>query len=287
MSKIILSADSACDIGPELREEFDVHLFPFHILLGGKSYMDGVDITSEEMYQAYREKGLLPKTAAVTPADYTEHFGKWVEEGYQVIHLCLGSALSSSFQNAQSAADEMGSVFVVDSASLSTGFGLLVVKAGEMIREGRAALDIVAELALMRERTHASFVLDTLEFMRAGGRCNAVTAFGANLLKLKPCIEVNNHAAGSMSVGKKYRGAMERVLPEYVKDCLSGRDNLDLARVFITHSGSPAEDITLVKGEIEKYAKFEKYYVTSASGTISAHCGPRTLGVLFMTNERN
>ncbi len=284
MQKIILSADSTCDIGPDLASRFSVHLFPYHIQIGDKSYIDGIEITAEDMYQAFRENGTLPKTAAVTPGEYLKYFEDWIQEGYQVIHFNLGSALSSGYQNCLVAAEELGNIFVVDSASLSSGFGLLVAKAGEMIKAGLPAEQIFQKMVKMRHNTSASFVLDTLEFMRAGGRCSAVAAFGANLLKLKPCIGVNNQAGGSMSVQKKYRGGMERVLPDYIADQLQNRQDIDTSRVFITHSGSPEEDILLARAEIARHIPFAELHVTRASGTISAHCGPRTLGVLFMTN---
>ena len=280
--RIILSADATCDICPELQEKYDVQLFYYHINIGDESYVDGIEITPEELYKAWRERGILPKTAAVTPEDYREYFEKWVDDGYDIVHINLGSALSGSHQNCNIMAQDLGHVYPVDSASLSTAVALLVVKAGEMIEAGMSAQDIQKELIVMREKTHASFILDTLEFMRAGGRCNAVTAFGANLLKLKPEIVVDNKAGAAMSVGKKYRGAIEKVLPEYVKDQLNGRSGIDYERIFITHSGSPSSDIELVKQEITKYADFKETYVTVASGTISAHCGPRTLGILFM-----
>lgn len=281
--KIILSADSACDIGPALAKRFDVQFFQFHIQLEEETYRDGIDISADELYKAWWERSQLPKTAAITPPEYVDFFKDWVAAGHEVIHLNLGSALSSAWQNAKLAAGELEGVYVVDSASLSTGFGLLVVKAGEMIAAGLPAADIARALEGMKQKTHASFVLDTLEFMRAGGRCSAVAAFGANLLGLKAGIRVDNSAAGQMGVFKKFRGGLEKVLPEYVRGQLEGRSDLDLDRIFITHSGSPQSDIDLVKKEIEKYASFEETYVTRASCTISAHCGPRTLGVLFMS----
>lgn len=283
--KVILSADSTCDIGPELQAKYDVQFFHYHILIGDKSYIDGLEIAPDDLYKAWREDGILPKTAAISPAEYHEYFAKWVADGYEVIHINLGSGISAAHQNCVIAAEELGHVYPVDSANLSTASGLLVLQAGEMIRLGMSAADIQASLLEMRPRAHASFVLDTLEFMRAGGRCSAVAAFGANLLKLKPGISVDNQDGGRMGVGKKYRGSMEKVLPEYVKDRLDGRDDLVLDHVFITHSGSPKSDIDLVKKEIKKYAKFKETHVTRASGTISSHCGPRTLGVLYMTER--
>ncbi|MDR3207394.1 MAG: DegV family protein [Oscillospiraceae bacterium] len=281
--KIILSADSTCDIGPALQQRYDVRFFDSHIQIGEKTYTDRVDISTQEIFRLWREEGILPKTAAITPEDYAAFFRGWVEEGYEVLHINLGSGLSSAHQNCLLVAQELGHIHLVDSASLSTGVGLLVVKAGELLEAGLSAPEAQRELIRLREKSSASFVLDTLEFMAAGGRCGAVAAFGANLLKLKPCIRVDNHNAGLMSVGKKYRGAMEKVLAEYVRDQLSGRDDLDLDHVFITQACSPQSDIELVRAEIQKYAAFKHIHVTDASGTIASHCGPRTLGVLFLT----
>lgn len=282
MRKIILSADSTCDIGPELQEKYKVHFFNTRIALNGITYVDGENIFPDDIYKAWREEGILPKTTAITPGDYEEFFKPWVVQGYEILHINLGSAISSSYQNCRLVAQELGNVYPVDSASLSTGFGHLVLQAGEMIAKGYSAMEIQKELTILREKTCASFVLDTLEFMRAGGRCSTVAAFGANLLKLKPGINVDNSTGGKMSVGKKYRGAMEKVLPEYVADQLQGRNNLQLERIFITHSGSPQSDIDLVQKEIQKYAHFKEIVVTRASCSISSHCGPRTLGVLYM-----
>ena len=209
--KVILSADSPCDLGEQLRSRYDVHFFPFHILLGEQPYTDSVDIHPEDLYQAWREKKLLPKTSAITPLEYMEYFQDWVNAGYDVVHINIGSALSSAYQNCVAAARELGHVYPVDSCNLSTGIGLLVLRAGEMIQQGMEAEAIQRSLIGLVPHSHASFVLDTLEFMRAGGRCSAVAAFGANLLSLKPCIHVSTEKNGAMSVGKKYRGQMEKV----------------------------------------------------------------------------
>jgi len=282
--KIILSADGTCDIGEELIKKYSVRIFNFHIQVGDKSYVDKIEITPDELYSAWRRDGILPKTAAITPGDYMTFFRGWVADGYEIVHINLGSGLSSAHQNCKIVADELGSVYPVDSRSLSSGSGLLVCKAAEMIAQGLPAAEIQARLMALTENISATFILDTLEFMAAGGRCSNIMAIGANLLKLKPCIQVLKEKNGAMKSGKKYRGAMEKVLAEYVKDQLCGRDDLDLSRIFITSSGSPAGDFELVQSEIKKYADFKETHITTASGTISSHCGPRTMGVLFMTD---
>lgn len=209
-NKIILSADSTCDLSPELKERYQVQYFPYHILLDGQQYMDGVDIQPEDLYRTYREKKLLPKTAAISTMEFYEYFKQWVDEGHEVIHINLGSALSAAHQNCRLAAEELGHVYVIDSCNLSTGMGLLVIEAGRRIARGMSAKEIYQEVSALTAHSHASFILDTLEFMHAGGRCSAVTALGANLLRLKPCIEVGNLRGGAMSVGKKYRGSLEK-----------------------------------------------------------------------------
>lgn len=227
---------------------------------------------------------MLPKTAAVNVQEYIEHFRPWVEDGYEVIHVNLGHALSSSYQNCCLAAQELGHVHVIDSCNLSTGTGLTVVAAGKMIEEGLDAETIAEKLRGGTSRRHASFILDTLTFLSAGGRCSSVTAFGANMLKLKPCIQVDNRD-GSMAVGKKYRGALDKVLVKYAKDELARYSDINTDLLFITHSGIPQDYIDLVKKTVEDTIPFKEIHITKASCTISCHCGPNTLGILFETNS--
>lgn len=280
--KVILSADSTCDLSAPLMERYQVHTYPLHILLEDQQYVDG-EISPDALYEAWWQRRQLPRTSAVTPGEYVEFFRRWVEDGYQVVHINLGSNLSSAYQNCCLAAQELGNVYPVDSCNLSTGMGLLVIEAAERIARGMAAPQVQREVEALRPHAHASFVLDTLEFLHAGGRCSAVAMLGANLLRLKPCIQVDPAKNGAMGVGKKYRGTLDKALVQYVSDLLTDRRDLKLDRVFITHSGMAPERIELVKKTVEKCADFREILVTRAGCTISAHCGPNTLGVLFMT----
>ena len=284
MKKIILSADSTCDLGDELKEKYQVHYYRFHIILEGQDYQDNVDITPEDIFQRYYKKKALPKTAAINVGEYVEYFRPFVEQGYEVIHLNLGSALSSAHQNCMLAARELEGVYPVDSGNLSTGIGHLVLDAGEMIKAGLEAKEIAEKMKERKGRVHSSFILDTLKFMSAGGRCSNVMALGANLLNIKPCIEVNNQD-GSMDVGKKYRGSLKKVLPLYVKDKLQEYGEISRDKIFITHSGIDQEYIELVRRTIQEEMEFQNIYATRASCTISCHCGPNTLGILFETKE--
>lgn len=285
--QIVLSADTPCDIGEELKLRYAVSLYPLHIILDEKQYTDGLDITSAELYEAWWKHKLLPRTAAINPEEYQSYFQKFLDQGCDVIHISLGSGLSSSHANAVLAANllkDKGNVYVIDSCSLSTGFGLLVCEAGERIKAGLPAEQIVNEVSALTQDTRASFVLDTLEFMRAGGRCSSITQIGAALMNLKPTILVRNDRQGSMVVGKKYMGKLAPSLMKYVDDQLKGRTDLILDRVFVTHSGmdDPAA-IDRVVARIKELQPFKEIFVTQASCTISSHCGPNTLGVLFLT----
>lgn len=281
-NKVILTADSTCDLSEELKERYKVIYYPLHIILDGKDYLDNVDITPPEIFQAYYDKKILPKTSAVNVGEYLDFFKKFTDVGYEVVHINLGGALSSSYKNAVLASQELGGVYPIDSCNLSTGIGHLVIQAGKLIEQGLSAKEVSEKVKEMTGKVHSSFILDTLKFMAAGGRCSTVVALGANLLNLKPCILVNN-ADGSMNVGKKYRGKLDKVLEQYVEETLAKYDNIDDETVFITHSGIDQSYVELVKKAVERVHPFKEYHVTVASCTISCHCGPNTLGILFMT----
>jgi DegV family protein with EDD domain len=282
MNKVILSADSACDLDDTLRKRFDVHCYPYHVLLGDKQYQDGVDITTHEIFRAFREDNIFPKTSAINIGEFINYFKRWTDEGYEVIHLTLASTLSSTYRNCCIAAQELKNVYPIDTRSLSTGIGILTIEAAERIAQGMSAAQIQKEINELRTKNQVSFVLDTLEFLHAGGRCNGITAFGANLLNIKPCIEVDN-STGKMHVGQKYRGAFDKVLKKYVEHKLRSQEDLDLKRIFITHSGISSDLLHLVRETILDIADFQEIFVAQAGCTIASHCGPNTLGIFFMT----
>ena len=285
MSQIILSADSTCDLSSALKEQYNVHYFPYHIILEDKEYLDNVDITPEEIYQTYYDRKILPKTSAINVEEYINYLKVYTDQGHEVVHFNLGSALSSSYQNCKLAAEELPGVYPINSCSLSTGIGLQVLDAADMMKEGKSAKEIYELLHQSTQQYHASFILDTLKFLHAGGRCSSVAKLGANLLNLKPCIEVDN-STGGMTVGKKYRGNLEKVLVHYVKDKLQQYPDIVTNRIFITHSTIDQKYIDLVRETINSVMHFDHIYVTKASCTISSHCGPGTLGILFKTETK-
>lgn len=278
--KIKITSDSTSDLGQELLRRYDVSVFPLAVAMGGRDYHDGVDITPDDIYRHVAAGGELPKTAAVNLAQYQDFWKDFSADCDAVIHLNISAEFSSCYQNACLAAESFDNVYVVDSRNLSTGHGLLVVKAAELAAQGASAAEIVRVLRETVDKIDASFILDQLEYLKKGGRCSSVVALGANLLKLKPCIEVRD---GKMSVGKKYRGAYEKCLLEYITDRLEGRTDLDLDRIFVTHSGLDEALVNAAVNRVRELQPFREICVTVAGSTISSHCGPNTIGVLFST----
>ena len=278
---IILCADSTCDLSPELVAKYDVKIMPLHVNLEENTYSDGVDITPDDIYAYYEEHKVLPKTAALNMDEVLEFVNPYIEAGNDVLCITLGSGLSTTYNSFRLAAMETEGLYAIDSNNLSTGFGQVVMAAGDRIAAGMPIEQIVEEVQEIAQKVEASFIVDNLEFLHKGGRCSAVAMLGANVLKLKPCIEVSNDG-GKMGVSKKYRGTLERVLQDYVSDRLAGREDIRQDRLFITHSGISEERIAVVKAAVEKYMQFDEIYVTRAGCTISSHCGPNTLGILFV-----
>ena len=279
MQKIKITCDSTCDLTAELYDKYDVDVLPLGVSLGDKFYHDGEDVTAQGVFEFVEKNGVLPKTAAVSVGEYEDVFRKYVDQGYSVIHINISSELSACHQNACLAAEEVGKVYPIDSRNLSTGSGLLVIAAEELANEGFSAEEIVDRLNEMKDRVDASFVLQTLEYLKKGGRCSSIVALGANVLQLRPEIEVSD---GGMKVGKKYRGKMERSITDYVRGRLEGREDIQLDRIFVTHSYVPDEIVESVVALVKELHPFHEVLVTTAGCTISSHCGPNCLGVLFV-----
>ena len=243
-----------------------------------------VDITPEQLYEIFYDTKELPHTTAVSVGEYIDFFKQFTDQGYDVVHLSLGSKLSVTHQSSILAANDFdGRVYSIDTANLSSGSGLLVIKACELRDEGKSAKEIFDAVSAMTRKSHASFVLDRLDFMHAGGRCSTIAMLGANMLSLKPSIEVQNDNGGAMVVGKKYRGKYDKVLLQYMEDTLAKYDSIDTDRVFITHAGADQPYVDAVYRALKAKGIFKEIHITRASCTISSHCGPNTLGVLFMT----
>ena len=251
--KIKISADSTCDLSPELIERYHIGITPLYIIRGEETLRDGIDVHPQELYDYANATGKLCKTAAVNVSDYLAYFAACREEYDAVIHFTISSDMSGCYQNACIAAKEFPNVYPVDSRNLSTGIGHLVLNAAEMAEQGMDAADIAAALEKKREKLDVSFVIDTLEYLKRGGRCSALVAMSANLLHLKPCIE----------------------------DRLKGRDDIDCHRIFITDSGIDEATWKELERVVRACQPFEEVLHTQAGCTVSNHCGPGCMGILY------
>jgi DegV family protein with EDD domain len=281
---IVITSDSACDLSADIVDKYNVKIIPLHVSIGDKDYKDCVDLMPDDIYGIYDKTGLLPKTSATNVLEYVEFFKQFTAKGCSVIHISLSSQVSCVYQNATLAASELSNVYVLDSLNLSTGIGLLVIKACEMRDSGLTAPDIVKNLEKLIPCVNTSFVVDSLEFLHKGGRCSSITVVGANILHIKPCIEV---LEGNMRLVKKYRGKLKNAIYNYVQERLKTTTDIDYSRIFITHSGVDGDIIEMVKNIIKENFIFKEILVTRAGCAVTSHCGPNTLGILFVKDIKD
>ena len=280
MSNIRIVADSTCDLPKDLLEKYNISIIPLCIVMGDESYYDGIETTPDEIYAWADENKTTPKTAAISMDKAEEVFRPFMEAGDDIIFFGISSEMSTTCNVARIVGEDndYDKLHIIDSRNLSTGIGLQVLRAAEMVEAGMSVEDIVEEINEARGKVCASFVVDTLTYLARGGRCTAATALVANTLKLHPEIVVKD---GRMGVNKKYRGSLDSALLKYVKELQMDMLQADPKRVFVTHSGCSQETIDKVYQFVKDLEYFEEIIINRAGGVISSHCGPGTLGVLF------
>lgn len=284
MGKILISADSACDLFPDLFLQFGIHIVPLSIHMEGNSYLDGVEIKPDDIYASVLRCKKIPTTSAPAPGAFYMAWETYLQRGYEVVHLSMNSKFSCSYQNARIAAQEMPGVSVVDTKSISTAMGLLILQAARMRDEGASAQEIVQGIRNMRHRLRTEFLLDTLEYAHRGGRCSVLQMFGANLLRLHPCLKIDQR--GELAVSKKIRGSFSSAAMEYTKYMLDFPE-IDKKRAFVSHTGVSGPLLERVVEQVKSCGKFEEVLVTRSGCTISCHGGPNTLAIFYMTTESN
>ena len=277
--RIKITSDSTCDLTSQQLQQHSITVIPLYINIGEKCLRDGLDIVPDDIYAHVSGGGDICSTAACNITDYTQAFDSFSREYDAVIHMNISSDFSSCHQNACLAAQEFDNVYVVDSRNLTTGHGHLVMRCAKLAESGMDPLAIVEDLNAFVSKVDTSFILSQLEYLKKGGRCSSVAALGTNLLGLKPCIEVVD---GKMKVGKKYRGSYEKCLEQYIRDRLANIDELDLERIFITHSGVEEKALQLAQQLVSQHANFQDVVISRAGCTISSHCGPGTMGIIFV-----
>lgn len=279
-NKVLITCDSVNDLSKKLISKYKIKVLPIQVTLGEKNYVDDGSLTSEDIYKEYRENAVLPKTAAFSPQTVIDFFKPYADKGYEIVHIDLSSELSSCYQSATIAALTFDKVQIVDSRQLSTGMGLLVIEACRLRDRGFSAKEIAEQLEVFKSKISTSFVIDTLEFLHKGGRCSGLAALGANMLSLRPCLEMRD---GTLRVVKKYRGKMEKVYSQYIDEKLDILTIDTTREVFITHSGEIDKKVLEgLKNKVSETLKTDDVHITQAGCTVCSHCGPKTLGILFV-----
>ena len=276
--KVRMTADSTCDLSPELVRKYDVGIAPLSVIIDGEVFHDGVDVTPRDVFRA-SEAGKSVRTAAVNTFEYKEFFREQLKNCDQLVHICISSEFSTCYADACEASAGMENVFVVDSRNLSTGSGLLVLEGADLAAEGKTGAEIAEALRSKTGMVDASFVVRTVDYLRRGGRCSGLEALGAKMLHIRPSIVVRD---GKMHPGEKYRGRYEHYLKHYIRDQLENDRDIDFRRVFVTHSPSEEGLVRFAIDTVKSYGLFQEVLETMAGCTVCSHCGPDTLGVLFM-----
>lgn len=275
MKKVIISTDSPADVPAAIVEKYNVAICPLHVILNGEDRLDGVNITTDEIFSNYKQTKSLPSTSAIPVGEYTDKFAELTADGSSVVHISLSSGVSSSHRNAVIAAEDFEDVYVVDSKLLTNGMAMLVIKAAHMAENGMQAQEIAAELEAIRENVDVSFILDNLEYLAKGGRCSAVAALGANILGIRPSLEMRD---GKLGISKKYRGKIDKVQLQYLKERIDSLNEVDDEFAFLVHSSATDAQVADMLKVIKASGKFKEILIANAGCTISAHCGDNCVG---------
>lgn len=276
--KIRFSADSTCDMNSEFIDRYPVKVIPLSVELDGTFHRDGIDITPDEIIARVNQGAALPKTAAINVAEYQQTFADLLKDADAVLHFNISSEFSSCWQNASLAAEGLP-VYCIDTRNLSSGIAMLLAEGALRAESGMDAGDIARELQEIAHKADVSFIVDRLDYLYKGGRCSMLAMLGANVLHLRPCIEVVD---GRMVVGKKYRGTYERCLRQYLADRLKDVDALSTRRAFLTHTGLDPDALKLIRKIVEESAAFDEVYEVRAGCSITSHCGENTFGIILL-----
>lgn len=283
MARIQVFTDSTCDLSISVRREYGIEAVPLHVVFDDHDYKDGVDLYAEQLFRAVAEKGKLPKTAAPSPGEFMEAFSPYIEQGCDIVYVGLSSKLSATFQNARLAAEQFpeGRIVCVDSLNLATGVGLLALRAAELARQGESLETIEAELTDARHRVVSEFVIDTLDYLHKGGRCSALQSFIGGLLKIRPVVKV---ADGGMILAQKLRGKRDKALEQLALNVRENGERLQDGYVFIEHAMAP-EEAEALKEHLEREFGLRHVRLAEAGCVISSHCGPQTVGILYLMKQ--
>lgn len=281
-------SDSCIDINKQLLEKNDISIIPLYVILGEEEYLDGVNIQPADIFKYVKEKGILPKTATRSVENYKDFYKENLGENDEIIYLGISSKLSSSYENAVNAREEMGElkdrIHVIDSKTLSSGIGLLVLYGKKLANEGLNAQEICNKLKKQIEKNQTSFIVDKLDYLYKGGRCSALTRFGATLLNIKPVLELKE---GKIENTSKFMGKFNVVCKKYIDQMLSKHNNYRKDVCFITNTCQDQDFVSQMVEYVKSKNIFDEVIAQTAGSTISCHCGENTLGILYLLNDED
>lgn len=281
MRKVKVITDSTCDLPSDIIEKFDIAITPLYVDFGEESYKDGVTLFPEQLFQLVREKGILPKTAAPSPYDFIKQMREYVDLDLDIIVITISAKMSSTYQNALLAASELpaGRIRVIDSQNITMGIGSQVMIAGEMAKEGKSLSEIADRVKDITPKAKVSFVIDTLEYLYKGGRCNVVQNLLGTALRIRPIIGVED---GSMIVENKVRGDKKRALDKIVDEVIKNSSKINFNRIFVLYSCGSEEEADYVKDSLHRALPGIELPLVQAGCVISSHCGEKTLGISYI-----
>lgn len=284
MNPVKIFTDSCASLSRELVDKYGICVVPLYVMFDEESYKDGIDIDEEKLYKLIEEKGILSKSAAAPPIDFKNAFKPWIDKGFDIVYIGISSALSSTIQNAMIAADEFPKerVYIIDSKNLSSGIGLLVLEAAELVQKGMGAKEVFEKISSLVPRVRSSFVIDTLKYLHMGGRCTSLQKWASSVFSIHPRIIVSD---GKMSVGEKFKGKRQAVLNGLLQTVLVKKDRVVPHRIFITHSLASAEDVDFLRKGLAAEINADEILETTAGCVIATHCGPKTIGILYIEKE--
>ena len=279
MSKVAILTDSTCDLSEKLIRENNISVIPLYVSFDEEIYKDGVDINAARLYELVKEKKKLPKTSACSVGDFVEIFSKYLNDGYDVFYMGIGSKLSTTYNSAILAKEELNTerVQVCDSANLSTGTGLQLLKAAKLVNEGKTVKEIKEEIDKISPNVRSKFAVESLEYLHKGGRCSGVARFFGTMARLKPVISVVD---GKLDVFTKTIGK-RKALQVMIDDIVSNKDNIDKDCVMVTHTYAD-EEAKCLKEQLNELIPDANVEITDAGCVISSHCGKGTIGILYI-----
>lgn len=280
MSRVKILTDSTADLPQSILDRYSVGVIPLYVLIDGKSYKDGIEITTDELYRLVSEHHSLPQTAAPSVGDFYEAFAPWIRDGYDIIYIGLSSRVSATIQSAVVAADEFeeGRIRIIDSMNLCNGIGLLVWKAAEMVEKGISPEEICKTITGLVPKVRSSFMVDTMKYLYMGGRCSSIQMLAGNVLKIRPQILVKD---GGMTVESKYRGKRQSCMDQFFGEFVGDGSRIAGKRIFVANSGSPEEELIAYRDRLHQMGIGE-VCIAKAGTVISSHCGPGTFGLFYI-----